>query len=236
LVVLSSVAVYGNPPATASGYIEEDDCAPQPSALYGITKLSVELLVQRLAQVHGLRAAIVRVGPVYGPWEHATGVRDILSPPQQVLDAALTARGEAIVLPAHAPADFIYARDVAAGIAAIAAATNHAPEAQTTIFNLASGELVDLAQWCDALVPLIPSFQWRVAIGDEPATIVHMVPKGRAPLSMEKLKKRIGFVPQFDLASAAKDYLAWLQADTSDAKHEDKRDDESDVTSEGGQT
>jgi UDP-glucose 4-epimerase/UDP-glucuronate 4-epimerase len=222
--------VYGNPPAAASGYIEEDHCPPQPSALYGITKLSVELLVQRLALVHGLRAAIVRVGPVYGPWEHATGVRDILSPPQQVLDAALKASGQAngrgqdtaIVLPARAPADFIYARDVAAGIAAIAEATNGAPKTQTTIFNLAGGKLVDLAQWCEALAPLIPSFQWRVAVDDEPATIVHTVPKGRAALSMDKLKTRIGFVPQFDLATAAKDYIAWLQADISDPKHEDR--------------
>lgn len=220
LVVLSSVAVYGNPPAAPSGYIEEDLCAPQPSALYGITKLSVELLVQRLAHVHALRAAIVRVGPVFGPWEHATGVRDILSPPQQVLDAALAAaltaegqrQGSVIVLPANAPADFIYARDAAAGIAAIAEATNRVPEGQTNTFNLAGGKLVDLAQWCEALVPLIPAFQWRVAVDDEPATIVHMVPKGRAPLSMSKVKQQVGFVPHFDLALAAQDYLAWLQA------------------------
>ena len=222
LVVLSSVAVYGNPPAAASGYIEEDLCPPQPSALYGITKLSVELLVQRLALVHGLRAAIVRVGPVYGPWEHATGVRDILSPPQQVLDAALAAseleqgreqaRRRAVVLPANAPADFIYARDAAAGIAAIADATRKASQAGTSIFNLAGGMRVDLSQWCEALQPLIPTFPWHVAVGDEAATIVHMVPKGRAPLSMEKVRTQVGFVPRFDLASAAKDYLAWLDA------------------------
>lgn len=205
IVVVSSVAVYGFSEPANSGCFEEEISHPAPAALYGISKLAAEQAAIRIAHLHGCDTRIVRLGPVYGPWEWPTQVRDALSPHHQVLQALK--HGHEAVLPRAMRADWIYSRDAAAGIAAVAmddAALRHA------IYHVGGGCLSDLQDWCRALASRFPDFRWRYAASGETAAIVYNLPADRAPLSIARLARDTGFSPAFPVNEAAADYLSWM--------------------------
>jgi nucleoside-diphosphate-sugar epimerase len=174
--------------------------------LYGLTKRAAETILPRVAETHGVRFTAARLGSVYGPWEYATGVRDTLSPMLQVLECARAGR-DAVLGPPWA-GDYIYSRDVAAGLVRIA----DAPALSRTIYNLGSGKAVTAADWCTALAPLMPAFRWRPAGAGEAHNVESHSGFNRGAFDVRKIAAETGFAPQFDLTSAASDYLAWLNA------------------------
>src|ERR1700733_4431589 len=113
--------------------IDEDALHPAPVTLYGLTKRAAETILPRVAETQGVRFAAARLGSVYGPWEYATGVRDTLSPMLQALECARSER-EAVLGPPWR-GDYVYSRDVAAGLVRIA----DTPALSRTVYNLASG-------------------------------------------------------------------------------------------------
>ncbi|WP_347556945.1 NAD(P)-dependent oxidoreductase [Robbsia sp. KACC 23696] len=212
MISLSSVAAYGEGDRGPKDGLDEYETQPTPLTLYGITKWTSELLLRRLAVVHGLDLAVARVGPVYGPWEHPTGLRDLMSPPYQVLIAAL--EGAPIVLPNHAGGDFVYARDVVDGIARLAFADDigAAPDGGVPVYNVGSGIRTSLSQWCEALQSHLPDMQWRVSDGPEAVpTIACPMPAQRPAMRIDALQRITAYAPQFDMGAAATDYLAWIR-------------------------
>jgi UDP-glucose 4-epimerase/UDP-glucuronate 4-epimerase len=208
VVVVSSVAVYGFSEPARSGRYREDECCPAPAALYGITKLAAEQTALRLGEVYGIDTRVVRLGPVFGPWEHHTDVRDAMSPHFQAVEIAATGGGSKAILPRRCPADWIYSRDAAAGLRAVLGA----PRLAHRVYNLGGGAVTDLPAWCEALVPLFPAFTWRMAFPGEEPTISYGLVRDRAALDVGRLEGDTGFWPAFDLARAAADYAAWTQA------------------------
>lgn len=198
----SSVAVYG---AAARGVplVGEDAVPTRPSMLYGMTKLACETLLPRIAEVGGARFAAARLASVYGPWEWATGARDTLSP---MLSAVRHLRaGTEAVLGTPGLGDFIYARDAAAGLAALA----DAPALRHAVYNLGSGAVSSAAHWCRALQALAPGFRWRLAAeGEAPNTVSH-VAFDRGALDIARLAEDTGWAPRRTMAEAAAEHLAW---------------------------
>lgn len=201
----SSGSIYGHA-ARGVAVIEEDSLLPSPVMLYGLTKRAAETILPRVAETHGVRFTAARLGSVYGPWEYATGVRDTLSPMLQALECARAGQ-EAVLGPPWA-GDYIYARDVAAGLVRIA----DAAALSRTVYNLGSGRAVNVAEWCTALVPLLPGFRWRCAAAGEPYNIESHTGFDRGAFDISKISAETGFAPRFDFASAPKDYLRWLDA------------------------
>jgi nucleoside-diphosphate-sugar epimerase len=226
VLVLSSVAVYGITPPPGERY-EEATAHPAPAALYGITKLASEQVALRLADLYKLDLRIARLGPVYGPWEYATGVRDALSPHAQVLAAALA--GQGVVLPRSMRADWLYSRDAAAALSLLAtrADLHHA------VYNVGGQTMSDLPQWCELLASLtahrlLPAWQWRLAGSGDVATVRYGLPVDRAALDIARLQSDTGWSPSRSLSAAAADQLAWQCADgaafastslTNESKH-----------------
>jgi nucleoside-diphosphate-sugar epimerase len=201
LLVLSSVAVYGVAPPAGERYDEATSC-PAPAALYGITKLAAEQIALRLADLHGLDVRVARLGPVYGPWEYATGVRDALSPHTQALDALR--RGEAVVLPRSMRADWLHSRDAADALAALlrGAALRH------PIYHVGGESPTDVEQWCALLAAADPAFDWRRAGPGDAPTVRYGLPVDRAALDTRRLREDTGWRPVRTLAMAAADLLA----------------------------
>jgi UDP-glucose 4-epimerase/UDP-glucuronate 4-epimerase len=106
-------------------------------------------------------------------------------------------------------ADWIYSRDAAAGIAAVAmaAALGHA------IYHVGGGRLSDLPDWCRTLASRFPDFRWRCAEPGEAASIVYNLPVDRAPLSIARLVRDTGFDPAYPVGAAVADYLSWARLD-----------------------
>jgi len=206
VLVLSSVAVYGVAAPLRNMY-EEGSAHPEPLSLYGITKLASEQAALRLADLYKLDVRIARLGPVFGPWEYATGVRDALSPHQQVLAAALA--GESVVLPRSMRADWLYSRDAALALVAL---TTH-PGLRHAIYNVGGAVMTDLNQWCDLVAGLLPQSQkdwsWRQVQPNDVPTIHYGLPVDRAALAIERLQSDIFWSPAYSLAQAAADQMAW---------------------------
>ena len=193
---LSSVAVYGAD-AQTEGLLSED-MACRPVALYGVTKAAGEATALRLAALGGLDLVAARLGSCFGPWEHATGLRDTLSPQLEILRASH--RDEPVVLESDAMRDWLYVRDAAAGLAALLRATG----LRHRVYNVGSGMTWPLSAWCDAISPGRP---WR--IGPPP----HIKTWGaRPPSSIARLLADTPFRPRFGAAAAAADWQDFLDA------------------------
>jgi len=206
VVVASSAAVYGFAGPGADGRLAEEEARLAPAALYGISKLAAEQTALRLGAIHGLDVVAVRLGALYGPWEYRTGMRDLMSPQQQVLDCVDAGRDA--VLPRPLSADWLYSRDAARGLMALVLAGRLG----SRVFNLGGGDVFGLDQWCAGLAARRPGFAWRFATaGGESANIVSTLPQDRAPLDNGRLIRAMAFEPAYDLETGLDDYLAWRE-------------------------
>ncbi len=204
VLLVSSGAVYGASGAEP-GLLDEVRTPLRPEGLYGLSKQTAESAARRLAELHGIELAIGRLGTCFGPWEAATAVRDTLSAPLQVLQLAHERR--TVLLPRAGLRDWLYVRDAAAALAALLDAPSlKAPDAT---YNLAAGFEWTVAQWCAEVAAQRPGFKWRIAADNEAANVSYYAPYDRASMSIDRLRADTAFVPRFDLAAAASDYLAW---------------------------
>jgi len=206
IVVASSGSAYGYIAGDPDGRLNERTACPSPTSIYGISKLAGEGVALRLGELYGFDVRVVRLGTVYGPWEYPTDVREMMSPQRQILQSL--AAGRVAILPRPMKTDWIYVRDVARGLIALV----RAPVLDERLFNLGGGEVFDLLDWCRALAARRPGFSWRLAAPSEAANIRCNPPQDRAPLDSRRIAEVTGFVPAFDLARAADDYLAWFES------------------------
>ena len=197
----SSVAVYGTA-ATCVDPVPES-LSPKPVMIYGMTKLACETLLPRIAETQGIGFVAARLASVYGPWEYATGARDTLSPMLSTIDMARA--GQEAVLSKPGKGDFCYARDIAAGLVALA----DAPSLSRPVYNLGSGTSLNAEDWCRALAEASPGFRWRRAVEPETPNTVSHVAFDRGRLDIAAIREDTGYAPAYTFQSAAADYLAW---------------------------
>ena len=205
VVYTSSGAAYG---ATLRRLtrIYEDSAPSVPETLYAITKHTAERVALRLKELWGLDVVCARLGTLVGPWERATGVRDNFGTHSQLARMALA--GEAAVLtPQPVRRDWVYSRDVAAGLLALldAQAPRH------FLYHLSSGAdwNSSVAAWCDALQAAYPAFKWRIAGANEAPNIWY-TDSDRYPMDIGRISHEFGFRPRFEPASAFADFIDWL--------------------------
>lgn len=205
VVYTSSGAVYGESLYRLARLYEESPV--MPITLYGITKFSAERLCARMRALWDLDVVCVRLGTVIGPWERDTGMRDNYGTHTQLAGMAIAGK-RAVLTPREVRRDWVYSRDVAAGLIALLdeASPPHA------LYNLSSGiEWVNpIRQWCDALKTAYPGFDFHVAAaGEEPNIWYTDVDRGL--MDIGRIAQDIGFVPRFGQTEAYANYLDWLQ-------------------------
>ncbi len=204
LVLLSSVAVYGHVDPDR-GPLDEAETCPRPNSLYGISKYAAEACALRADELEPLNLVVARLGPVFGPWERATGTRDTLSPHLQV--AYLAAGGDTAILAQAGHGDWLYSRDAAAGVVALLAADRP----RHRVYNVGAGRRWPVTAWCERLAIVFPGFQWRTAAAADEANVRFQPARERAPLAIERLTAEFGCRPAFDVDRAFADFDAWLQ-------------------------
>lgn len=194
-ILLSSASAFGDA-AFRDTPLAEDDPAPAPSSLYAITKYAGEGVARRLGALWSMDVRMVRLSAVFGPWEHATGARDTLSPPFQVAQHAHA--GEPVILPRDRPRDWLYSRDVAG--AALALIDKVSP--RFDLYHVGPGTTWPLSQWAQALGA-------TARVGDAP-NVDLFGDRDRAALAIDRLTGDLGYQPRFtSAASCAADYLKW---------------------------
>jgi nucleoside-diphosphate-sugar epimerase len=214
ILLVSSVAVYGFPAPGPDGRLSETERALSPATLYGISKLAAEQTAARLALLHDLSLTIARIGPAYGPWEHHSGVRDVLSPQWQSVDLARA--GKDVQLSRSAIGDWIYARDAAEGLALLL----EAPTLAHQLYNVGAGGVWPLEAWVAALAARTPGFKALPPSSDGVgATVRVQTAIDRAALSIDRLRADTGYAPRFGLMESLIDYLEWLDAHPGFPRH-----------------
>lgn len=200
----STGALFGAAGIGVPEPLDEERHRPVPESMYGITKYAAERACLRLAALWNLDLRIGRLALAFGRWEHASGVRDRLSPPTEIARIAL-AGGEA-VFPPLGPSDYIYGPDVARALIALLDA--EAPAHR--LYHLGTGAAWSLPQWCTLLARHFPKFRWREAAAG--CNVVPLAPGTRTRFSNRRLVEDLGYAPSFDLAAAADDFVSWLKA------------------------
>ncbi|MGF9693973.1 NAD(P)-dependent oxidoreductase [Rhizobium sp. 0TCS1.26] len=201
IVSLSSISAYGGATVNGEGRFDDALSPPLPETLYGISKRAAEQAMHRLAHLQGLDLRVIRLGPVFGPWEHASDSRAVLSPHHQI--TAMARSGMHCILPRAVPADWIYARDAARRIVDVL----FAEQIDADLFNLGGGRITTLVDWCRALTLHIPGFQWRV--DSATANVRYSYLTDRPALDNRRIDA-ISPSVTVSLAEAAENYLAWL--------------------------
>jgi UDP-glucose 4-epimerase len=204
VVTTSSVAVYGQV-EIEQGPIVEDIAQPNPTSLYGITKLAAENTAMRLASLYGLDLSIARLGPVFGPWEYATGVRPLLSPQAQVL--AQWRQGQMATLSRPMNGDWLYSRDAAAALVALLTVR----ELKHVIYNIGPGQTETIEAWASRFSSMAATAGVRISEQDEAPNVMVSMPSDRAALAIERLSTDTDYFPKFCGPLADTDYASWLK-------------------------
>lgn len=196
-VYVSSIAVYGG--QQADGSLIDEDAPHAPQTLYAITKSSGEAITGRLCAVHGIDWITTRLGRVYGPHEHDTGVRDTLSQIHQVTQHALA--GRAVSFERNCIKNWSYAPDVATQLLTLADAPAHGHR----VYNLGTERAWSLADWCGRLAARYPAFRYHVGTTPRPDNAVPIDLGGARDaglLSWQRFAAEFGPAPSADLATA----------------------------------
>jgi UDP-glucose 4-epimerase len=201
LINLSSASAYGGA-AFGDGPLDEAATAPDPAALYAISKFAGERMGARLRALWGLDVVSVRLSAVFGPWERGTGVRDTLSPPFQVMRAVL--RGEPVRLERDDGRDWLYAPDVARAVEMLL----RAPALRFDLYNVGPGRLWSLTDWARRVAARhAPGLE--VAIDPTQPTIASHMPRPRRPLAVDRLRELVDVDAMAGLARSADHYADW---------------------------
>lgn len=201
VVYVSSGAVYGE--ATFGVEPVTEDTPAHPTSLYGLSKLTSELLVRQHGALHEVATVSARLSAVFGPWERNTGVRDSLSPMYRMAVAAQ--RGEAMSLEQFSPRNWLYARDAALAITHLAVG----PAPLHNIYNVTPTEWCDPGEWSDQLLARNPDLDPTQPI--ESSQRYDSEPgRGRAPVDNSRLRSELPDWPRFPPSEAFADYVTWL--------------------------
>lgn len=206
VVCASSGAVYGESLQRSARMYEE--CTPAvPATLYAITKFAAERIALRLRGLWNLDVVCARLGTLVGPWERDTGVRDNFGTHSQLARLAL-AGSTAVVPSREVRRDWVYSRDVAAGLVALL----NAEAPRHFVYNLSSGAdwSGSVLIWCGMLKAACPRFNFRVARDGEAPNVTY-TDTDRNPMDVGRMARDIGFVPRFRPLDALADYLEWLR-------------------------
>lgn len=195
-VMFSTNGVYRFRDCPVTGPVAEDF----PSGLtahnsYGNSKAAAEYLLRELVTDGRLDAKIIRPGEIFGPVMNRPGDDPIYW--TAMINAAIA--GAPFVLRGHPEhrLDWVYAKDVAR----VAALVLMADKTEHIEYHAASGRVSGIYDLVAALDRVFPGH--RVTLEE----------CGRGgwnqPLSMDRARADLGFVPGFDLESGVRDYAEW---------------------------
>lgn len=199
-IYVSSIAIYGET-AHTMGRLTEEMRDLTPKNLYEISKFASEALALRCKQLYGLEVTAVRLGDVFGPWERPTGVRDIMSAPYQTFKMAR--EGTEAILPRANRTSWVYSREVAKAIYAIAG-QDHLP---WDIFNISSGSVWSIEDWCWRLKQEYQDFRFQIAPSQ--ANVRYHADLDNGVMDVTRLIQGAGYLPCYGLEESFADYKQW---------------------------
>ncbi len=166
-IYVSSGAVYKHHGPDRPGEPLPEDGYVMPRRLYGISKLTSELITERYGDLFGLSTASVRPSSVYGPMDRVTASRNMHHVPHRIARLALDGAGRVRVNTLDAVGDYIHAEDVAGAIVSLL----RAPRLHYSAYNVACGATASIGDMVGWVAEKVPGFRAEV-VPPEQADIV----------------------------------------------------------------
>jgi nucleoside-diphosphate-sugar epimerase len=172
--------------------LHEDAPLGSRGRVYNSSKLACEHVLRTYAAKHGFQLALLRFAGVYGYYSVAGG-------PGVAVQAAVWSAmaGRPVEINVYESVDFIYAKDLANGIA-LAAHTAPLPH---DVYNLGSGTLTTVEDVEGALKNLFPEI--KMSRG-------RLTP-ARPRMDITRARTELGFNPEYKLGAGLRDYVAELR-------------------------
>jgi len=197
IVVASSDKAYGD----ASGRPYREEMPLRPQHPYDTSKAVTDLLAQTYAHTYGLPLAITRCGNLYGGGD-LNWSRIIPGTIRSVLE------GEAPVIRSDGTfvRDYLYVRDAAAAVLALADAVGDRTEIAGTAFNFAAGarmQVIDIVRRILALM------------GSDLEPVVQGLPLKEIPdqrVSAARARRLLGWRPRATVDSGLRETIAWYRS------------------------
>ena len=192
VVYTSTGAVYG----AVAGTVSEDKYLPNPSDLYGATKVSCEYLGRQYADTFGFDFRICRAYFCYGPGKLPSRFIRLY---QLAFGALEGLRDLYMDKGADQKLDFTYIEDVARGTALL----YQAKDVKRNIYNIATGEPNSVGRVAE-LAQKYSHFPVTVELG--PGKLMQRC----EALDISKARAELGFEPKYSLEEGIQRYADWL--------------------------
>lgn len=179
---------------TAKGILSED-LTPQPTTLYGISKLAGTKTVLSSA----LPAMVVRLFNVYGPGEHEGRLLPLL------LETARTGKNLALT-PGTQKRDFTYVENVAEGWIRLGTSVTGM---SGTLVNLATGALQTVREFVEIASHVLGIPADRLRFGELPFRQEEMDHQG---VSTERLRKLVQWTPTSSIELGIRKTISFLES------------------------
>jgi len=206
-IYVSSGAVYKHHGPDHPGEPLPEDGYVMPRRLYGISKLTSELITERYGDLFGLSTASVRPSSVYGPMDRVTTSRNMHHVPHRIARLALDGAKRVRVNTLEAVGDYIHAEDVARAIVSLL----HAPRLHYGAYNVACGATASIAEMVAWVAEKVPGFGAEV-VPSAQADIVQdpMLRDGMwGAYDISRLGAETGWKPR-PMREALHAYIDWL--------------------------
>jgi UDP-glucose 4-epimerase len=197
VVYVSTFGVYDR--AKISGAVIRESDPIGGHNLYTVTKLCSEHLVRSYTEQYRLDTIIIRPSGVFGRGHYVGGstVGKIMR------DLALSViKGEPFTIDAktYGPNEYVYGKDV--GLALLLACQAQNPKQR--IYNAGSGVITGPETLAQTIRELVPGLEVKV-VGSSAAAV-----EKNAPLDLVTAKAELGYVPQYPLKEALRNYVEEL--------------------------
>ena len=170
----------------------EDSPLDSRGRVYNASKLACEHVLRTYAAKHKFELALLRFAGVYG-------FRSVAGGPGVAVQEAVWAAmaGRTVELNAYESVDFIYAKDLANGIA-LAAHTSPLPH---QVYNLGSGTLTTVEDVEAALRKIFPGINMSRG----------KLTPARPRMDITRARTELGFNPEYKLEAGLRDYVAEIR-------------------------
>jgi nucleoside-diphosphate-sugar epimerase len=192
VIYMSSIRVYGN---MVYEPIDEDH-PKNPVEFYGVTKLFGELYGFNYERNYGIEFIAFRPSMIYGPKRTTGNVIHKL-----IVEYAINGKPFKMPYGGDTKYDFIYVKDCAEAVY-LALEAKHL---EHKVFNLASGKSISLQEFVKIVKKFIPNASIELGPGLLPNEPL------RGTIDNTRIKKILGWEPQYDIEHGIKEYIEWLK-------------------------
>lgn len=191
LIVISSIAVYGNPQ-----YTPVDEKHPlEPETIYGAIKIAEEFYCRMMAKSHGLRTVMLRTSDIYGPRNTRVSV------PINFLLKAMKNSPITVYGDGTQSRTYTYVNDFVDGVIL---AMKNCERALGKAINIASGRCVTMMELAQTVTKVIG--QGSLFIDQTKKTDSRIL-----EIDISSAKELLGFNPKVLLADGLKQTLDWIR-------------------------